>query len=132
GSSAEQVLTVRNTGSASLSLTGMSVDNTQFSLASVTLPLTIDPGGQQTITVRFNPTGNGAQNGMLTITSNDPAKPTLRVPLIGRGDTVTLISGTPETGSIPAPTQIGSGVFGATQYTILVPNGATQLKIDLI
>jgi len=131
GATAEQALTVRNTGSAPLSLTGASINHAQFSLAPLTLPLTIDPGGQQTITVRFNPTGNGAQSGTLTITSNDPAKPTVTVLLTGSGDTAPLISGTPQTGSIGAPVQVGGGVLGSTQYTILVPNGATQLKVDL-
>jgi subtilisin family serine protease len=46
------------------------------------------------------------------------------------GDTVMLTSGVPVMGSIPAP-QPGSGLLGQTQYTIQVPTGAQQLKIDL-
>ncbi|MGH9850823.1 MAG: NF038122 family metalloprotease, partial [Blastocatellia bacterium] len=47
------------------------------------------------------------------------------------GNTVALTSGAPQTGSIPAPQQPGGGVLGETQYTIRVPTGATQLKVDL-
>ncbi len=47
------------------------------------------------------------------------------------GQTVALTSGAPQTGSIPAPQQPGGGVLGETQYSIQVPTGATQLKIDL-
>src|SRR6185503_10841437 len=86
GMSVERTITVRNTGSAPLSLAGASIDSAQFSLVSLTLPLTIDPGGQQTITARFSPTGNGTQKGRLTLTSNDPAKPTVSVSLTGSGD----------------------------------------------
>lgn len=46
------------------------------------------------------------------------------------GDTVALTSGVAKTGSIPAPPS-GSATLGQTQFTIQVPIGATQLKIDL-
>lgn len=46
------------------------------------------------------------------------------------GNTVALMSGVPATGSIPAP-QPGGGLLGETQYTIQVPNGATQLTVTL-
>src|SRR5262249_19917187 len=46
------------------------------------------------------------------------------------GNTVALTSGAPQTGAIPAP-QPGGGVIGDTQYTIQVPSGAPQLKVDL-
>ena len=72
-----------------------------------------------------------------TITSND----TLAFDLFGYtmmgqapppvDDAVALVSGTPATGSISAPPDADSGVLGATQYSIQVPAGATQLKLDL-
>jgi hypothetical protein len=46
------------------------------------------------------------------------------------GDTITLTSGAPRTGSISAPSP-GSAVLSAAQYTVQVPNGATQLTVDL-
>jgi hypothetical protein len=46
------------------------------------------------------------------------------------GDTTALISGAPQVGSLSAPSA-GNCVLGSTQYTIVVPAGATQLKIDL-
>lgn len=47
------------------------------------------------------------------------------------GDVVDLTSGVPQTGSIPAPSQSGSGILGATQYRIQVPAGATELRVEL-
>jgi hypothetical protein len=47
------------------------------------------------------------------------------------GNTVSLASGVPQTGSVVAPQQPGGGMLGETQYAIQVPAGATQLKVDL-
>ena len=71
-----------------------------------------------------------------TITSND----TLAFDLFGYtmmgqapppvDDAVALVSGTPATGDIGAP-PVDQGVLDGTQFSIQVPAGATQLKIDL-
>ena len=71
-----------------------------------------------------------------TITSND----TLAFDLFGYtmmgqapppvDDAVALVSGTPAMGDISAPNP-DSGVLDGTQFSIQVPAGATQLKIDL-
>lgn len=56
---------------------------------------------------------------------------TLTATLSGGGfQAIPLISGVPVNGSLPAPNP-GSCVLSATQYTITVPAGATQLRIDL-
>jgi len=72
-----------------------------------------------------------------TITSND----TLAFDLFGYtmmgqapppvDDAVVLVSGTPATGDISAPPDPDSGVLDGTQFSIQVPAGTTQLKIDL-
>jgi len=49
----------------------------------------------------------------------------------GGGAAVALTSGAPQTGSIAAPSQPGQPEISQTQYTIQVPGGATQLKVDL-
>jgi hypothetical protein len=45
-------------------------------------------------------------------------------------DTILLASGSPQTGSMTGPSQ-GQCLLNFFQYAIAVPNGATQLKIDL-
>ncbi len=78
-----------------------------------------------------------AQGVRHTITSNDLlAFDAFGYSLMGSApppvdDAVALISGTPQTGSITAPPDADTGVLGATQYSIQVPSGTTQLKIDL-
>ena len=46
------------------------------------------------------------------------------------GDTKALTSGVPQSGSIDAP-DAGSALLGSTQYTVQVPNGASQLTVEL-
>ncbi len=70
--------------------------------------------------------GSGAAN--ITVTATVGGGPPPPPP---GGNTVALTSGVPQTGSVPAPQQPGGGVLGETQYTIQVPSGATQLKVDL-
>ncbi len=72
--------------------------------------------------------GPGAANFTLTATVTGGGTPT---PTPG-GDTVALTSGVAKPGGpIPAPQQSGGGTLGATQYLIQVPNGATQLNVNL-
>ena len=46
------------------------------------------------------------------------------------GDTVPLVSGVSRQGSISAP-GAGQAVVGSTQYSVIVPNGTTELKLEL-
>ncbi len=137
GTTQDQTLTVTNTGNAPLSITGViSSNNTQFTTAPLTLPLTIPAGGQAQIVVRFFAASVGAQSGTLSINSNDPTRPTVNIALSGVGgaqlntSTVFLTSGRSEISAIPGP-PLGAGLLHPVQYAIFVPPGATQLKIDL-
>lgn len=130
----DRTLTVRNTGTAALNITGITSNNARFSVTSAT-SFTVAPGGQQIVTVRFAPTAAGVQTGTLTVASNDPAKPSVTVSLNGTGatqggDLVTLTSGVAYNDTLPAP-PAGLAVFNPVQYAIQVPSGATQLRIEL-
>ena len=67
-----------------------------------------------------------------TITSNDLLAFDAMGYKVGEGasDTKALTSGVPQSGSIATP-DAGSALLGSTQYTIQVPNGATQLTVEL-
>jgi len=132
----QQNLVVNNTGSAPLTITGITSDNTQFTVLPTTVPQTINVGEQALFALSFKPAGAGPQGAVLTITSNDPATPSAKISLRGFGATpsspmtVYLNSNGSVTGTGGAPAA-GSGVLLTTQYAIFVPPGATQLKIDL-
>jgi hypothetical protein len=78
-------LVIRNGGSDPLVVSGVTVNNTRFQLVSASFPLTVIPAGLATVVVRFAPAVAGVQNGTLTLTSNDPANPTVSVALRGNG-----------------------------------------------
>lgn len=92
-SSAPLDVTIYNTGSADLILSNASLsDPADFSLnlsggpsGCGSLPGTIIPGGQCTVSVVFNPQAEGSITGVLTILSSDPVTPSATVALAGTG-----------------------------------------------
>lgn len=132
--SSERTLTVFNTGSQPLQVTGISISNARFTLISPGTSFTIAANSQQNVILRFTPTANGTQTGTLTIASNDANRPTLTVALSGVGGiqpTVGLTSGTAQTGTAPSAPSPNSCQLDPTQYTIQVPVNATQLRLTL-
>jgi hypothetical protein len=85
GMTADRVVSVRNVGNAPLTATGMNLDNARFTVISPSAPFTVNPGGQQTVTVRFAPTSVGSQSGTLGIWSDDPDESTVFVSVSGQG-----------------------------------------------
>lgn len=71
--------------------------------------------------------GPGEATATVTATVTGGPSPT---PTPG-GSTMALTSGVPQTGSIAASQQQGGGILGEPQYSIQVPSGASQLKVNL-
>jgi hypothetical protein len=85
GTQAQQALTIGNPGTAPLTITSITSSDPQaFPLTLPALPLTVQPGGQTPLTVRFAPTSETNYSARLAITSNAPASPA-RVDLSGSG-----------------------------------------------
>ncbi len=82
---ADRLLTVRNTGTAILNVTGITSSNPRFSVAAVSNSFIIAPGGQEAIPIRFSPAAAGNQTSLLILSSNDPARGSVTVQLIGTG-----------------------------------------------
>jgi hypothetical protein len=92
------VVTIRNTGAATLKVSSITSSNPQFSVTQFvekpsnairSLPLSIAPNASVEVTVRFRPSfvtaSVGALTGTLSINSNDPNRPRVDVPLTGTG-----------------------------------------------
>ena len=84
GFSSSQVLTIRNNGTDTLHITGLTVDG-EFQAAGLTPPVDLGPGGSIPVTVSFIPLDEGTRLGALTLVSDDPDEPALIVPLQGEG-----------------------------------------------
>jgi len=93
GSSKTLTTQVQDTGTGPLNVTGISpCAATPASISSSPpAPFTVAAGGSSTLSVTFKPTAAGAlaAGSCLTIASNDPAKPSINLPVSGTGATPT-------------------------------------------
>ena len=89
GSNATLPVTVSNTGTAPLTISGVVSSAAQYTFAPSVFPLVIPVGGNSVLNVTFAPSAAGLVNGTLTFTHDAPGSPT-----------VYNVSGT---GYVPAP-----------------------------
>lgn len=85
GSSADQMLTLRNTGNATLTIEQVVINDAQFAFQSPPLPLRLRPGSEAVAVIRFTPRNRGTQAAVLTIRSNDSEQPAMDISLTGEG-----------------------------------------------
>jgi Ca2+-binding RTX toxin-like protein len=137
---ATQVVTVSNTGSASLTVTGATLSGTDADQFAVTNGCTtVAPAGSCSITVAFTPTTTGVKSASLSIAHNAVGSPSI-VALTGTGQTpvarpVMVIPettdfgtrriGTSRTQSIRV-TNNGPGVLSITSVSATSPFTATR------
>lgn len=110
GLTKDLTFTIGNRGGPPLSVTGITSSNPVFRITSATT-FSVARGAQQTVTVRFSPTGAGAQTGTLSIQSNDPTQPAIKMQL-----TATAVAA-----AGPLVLQVDGGTFAGS---IGFPNGA--------
>jgi P pilus assembly chaperone PapD len=79
-----QTVTIKNPGTANLSVTKASLAATGFGFSGLSLPLTVPPGGSYGFTISFTPTSASNFSGSLTFANNSPT-PSLAVLLSGTG-----------------------------------------------
>ncbi|NJK64505.1 MAG: choice-of-anchor D domain-containing protein [Synechococcaceae cyanobacterium SM2_3_1] len=81
---ANSTLAIMEMGGAALQVSNPQITNDPFGVFSVVsaFPITINDGGpSQNVTIRCTPTEVGTFTGTLTLTTNDPARPTVSYPL---------------------------------------------------
>lgn len=123
----QAMVTVSNSGNGDLIIASMLVTGTaDFTYAPACT--TITPGGTCTFTVTFTPTVLGPVAGTLTLTTNDPAHPSLTVSLTGAG-----IVNTTTTVTAPAIIYGADGIVTvdvASSPTGFTPAGTVTLSVD--
>lgn len=73
GASETGALTVSNIGLAAVTIDQLALVDAAFSIASApALPLTLEPGGRDELTVSFSPSEEGAFTGLLWMSSDEP------------------------------------------------------------
>ena len=76
GQTGEQTITITNTGTADLEITGIKGEGDVSGLTFDTTMFTLAPNGSQTVTVTFPSSTEGTFSGNITISSNDPDRAT--------------------------------------------------------
>ena len=79
----KSTLLIRNNGRGYLSVRSISSNNPSFKVSGDTL--LIPPLGSRSVEVVFAPATSGSNRGQLTILSDDPVSPTVKVSLVGTG-----------------------------------------------
>jgi uncharacterized protein (TIGR03437 family) len=129
-----RLLTVRNTGTAVLNITSVNSLAPNFGVMSITNSFAVEPGGQETIVVRLNPTSSGSPTGTISIASNDPARGTVSVPVSatigGPGLPLSTVSAASFTGTTLASEAIAAG-FGQNLATMTQPVTSLPLPFSL-
>jgi uncharacterized repeat protein (TIGR01451 family) len=129
--SAEQTVTLANTGNASLDVTELTAAAAPFArtatgTCAATLPITLAAGASCTLTYTFSPTATGAANQVLTVTSS------------GTGSGSITLAGNGVQGNLtitPAAVNFGDvnvGTPSAEQTVTLANTGNTSLDVTAL
>ncbi len=124
GKSASGAVTLTNTGTANVSISGATVSGAGFSMSTLAAQ-TLIPGGTASFTVTFGPTTSGNASGSVSISSDAPGSP-LVVGLSGSGTATQA-----ELSISPASVGFNSVNVGsnATQTVTLTNEGNATLNI---
>lgn len=123
-----QTLTIRNAGTATLTVSQASLSGTGYSSSGLAMPLSVMAGGSFTFNVGFAPQSAGNFSGSITFISNTPNSP-LVIPLSGTGLAATL-----QLSASPASLSYGSLATGtsALQTVTLTNTGNSSVSISQV
>ncbi len=131
-SSASLVAQVQNTGTATLTVSAISLcsgTSAAFSW-SPAAPFSVAPGGAATLTVTYSPLSAGTDTGCLALESNDLTNPSVQLTVSGTG----VAPGAPVIALDPASLDFGSVVVGSsvTRTSLVRNNGTVDLAVTSI
>lgn len=118
-------VTVKNTGTATVTISAESIHAYEFSVSGLATPKTILAGASTTLTVKFSPTSTGLSTGYIAISSN-ATNSSVRYSVSGTGVTPGTLAATPSGvsfGSVPIGTT-------NTQTVQLKNTGGSALTIS--
>jgi pectate lyase len=126
GTTNTQTVTIRNQGSANLTVSQATISGSGFKFSGLQLPMTVAPSNSANFTVSFAPTTTSSATGTLTITSNAPASPTA-IALSGTGMALT-------SQLTASPTSLNFGnvnVGSSSSHTVTLANtGNTSVSVS--
>jgi Abnormal spindle-like microcephaly-assoc'd, ASPM-SPD-2-Hydin len=126
GTNSTKNVTLTNSGSSSVTISGVTASGSGITVSGTPLPATVNAGSTTTLTVQFTPTAAGSVSGSITIASNAPASP-ITVSVTGAGAQAQIAAN-------PANVNFGNVVDGnANSQPIQVMNtGNSALTISQV
>ncbi|MGA7030496.1 MAG: choice-of-anchor D domain-containing protein, partial [Candidatus Acidiferrales bacterium] len=128
GTSNSQTINLTNGGSATVTISAVTVAGTGFSTTGITAPLNIGAGGSATFNAVFAPTTAGAVTGSVTLTSNAPNSP-LAIALSGTGLAATRLLGLSTSSLSFGNVNVGSN---SSLSAVLTNNGNANVTISSV
>jgi RHS repeat-associated protein len=126
--SASQTLLVTNRGDGTVKINSVKLKGKarrQFRIRKNTCSdMTLAPSEECTVDVLFKPKSSGSMIGAVAISTTDPARPNVKVPLAGN-NTTALVS--PEQGTLGTTITIKAANFGASKGTVLLGGKSLQV-----
>lgn len=127
-------LTLTDSGTLPMTLSGATVTGSGFSASGVNFPVTLNPGQAVTLSVAFNPASAGTVAGQITISSTDTSSTisTVVVTLTGTGVTATqhnvnLSWESPSNSTVPIEGyHVYRGTGTSSSYSLLSSTSDTQ------
>ena len=128
GTNSSQPMSLKNTGTANLVISQVTVTGTGFSVQGLAAQ-TLAAGASVSFSAVFAPSATGSASGSISITSNAPTSPTA-VPLSGTG----TAAAQPGISVTPSPVSFGSVVVGtnSSQPMSLKNTGTANLVISQV
>ena len=128
GSTNSKTIQLKNSGTASLTVSQVAATGSGFSVGGVSVPLTLAPGASSTFNVQYAPTAAGAVNGSVSIVSNAPNSPAT-VSLSGTGVNATYTMSLHQPASRFGNLNVGS----TTKQTVQLSNtGKASLTVSQV
>ncbi|UCE88815.1 MAG: choice-of-anchor D domain-containing protein, partial [Pseudomonadota bacterium] len=125
---------IQNTGSAALTIVSIALaagTSAEFTLVMPpATPLVIQPGGSETVSVRYAPVDAGMDSGAVEIASDDPDEATVQLALSGSG----AVEALPDINLNPDALNFGTVTIGSIEpRTTMIENlGNAALTVSLI
>lgn len=127
GQSAERVVTVRASGSATVQILSAVIEpgtTGEFSIDGSALPASLEPGQELQLNTRYAPTDGGEDRGAYVITTNAPGAPSIKVPVCGAGVAPAICAR-------PVPLDLGAVAEGQTAEGTLTLESCGLEPLDL-
>lgn len=130
GASGSSNLTISNIGGSDLTVSVVSLTGNEFGISGITTPKVITAGTSVPVALSFNPTQAGSASGSVSITSNDPANPTVNVTLAGTGTNTPM----GQLKASPASLNFGNVATGssAAQQISVTDTGSATVHIQSV